>query len=244
MSRTISIITLLSIFLFFLLGPSFAGPVAILTPTTGDQFVSGRVNPIILDIEWSQLTGPVAKYTLYYRKGPYVSWTQITNRYCSISSECSDSNPCCPTYYPWEVPSLAKNKNNAQVKVKFFDVNGNIIATKKISAFTILAYGSAHPLSISPHSRTASSGGVEYYWISYGQPPYTVDTGEHAITTVYEEQEPPEPPMPPVTINANIFFVKNMVSDCSGGTDINVTVVVTDATDSTATANYIIDCTP
>jgi len=244
MYRKIEPLIFLLILLFLLIGSASAGTVKILSPTTGDQLVSGKANPIILDIDWSQLAVPVTKYTLYYRIGPYDNWKTITNRSCWTSGECSDSNPCCPTFYPWEVPSLGKNKYNSQVKIKFFDANGNIISKKTSNTFTILAHGSTHPLSISPKTRTVAAGGVDCYWITFGQPPYTVNTSEHSITTVYEESEPPIPPMPPVTINSNMFYVKNQLYTCPDSTDIKVTISVTDSTNSTATAEYVIDCTP
>ena len=244
MYRMIGTLASLAVFVFLLAGLASASIVEILTPTTGDRLVSGRANPIIIDIDWSQLAVPVAKLKFYYRKGAYDNWKPITIRYCRTSGECSDSSPCCSTAYPWEVPSIGKSKNNYQVKIKLFDVNGNIIAKSISNTFTVLAHGSTHPLSISPASRTVAPGGVDYYWITFGQPPYTVNTSEHSITTVYEESEPPIPPMPPVTINSNMFYVKNQLYTCPDSTDIKVTISVTDSTNSTATAEYVIDCTP
>ena len=242
--QRIRMLVFLLVFVFLLMGYASADVTEILTPAAGDQLVSGRANPVIIDINWSQLTVSVARYKLSYRTGVYDDWKVITNRYCRTSGECSDSNPCCSTLYPWEVPSVGKNKYNCQLKITFFDLNGNKIAKKTSSAFTILSHGSAHPLSISPRSRTVAPGGVDYYWVTYGQPPYVIDTSEHAITTAYEGSVPNILPIPPVTINSNIFYVKNLISTCPDNTDIKVTVVVTDANSYTATAEYIIDCTP
>ena len=244
MYMTIRILAFLSFLSFLLVGLASAGIVEILSPATGDALGSGKANPIIVDINWSQLTSYVARYKLSYRTSVDQKWKIITNRYCRISGQCSDSNPCCATFYPWEVSHVAENKYNCQLKVVLFDVNGNKLAKNISGTFTILAYGTTQSLSISPHSRTVAPGGVDYYWITYGQPPYTVDTSEHSISTVYEGSEPMIPPMPPVTINSNMFSVKNQLYSCPGSNDITINITVTDSTNSIATASYIIDCTP
>jgi len=243
--QRIRMLVFLLVFVFLLMGYASADVTEILTPAAGDQLVSGRANPVIIDINWSQLTVSVARYKLSYRTGVYDDWKVITNRYCRTSGECSDSNPCCSTLYPWEVPSVGKNKYNCQLKITFFDLNGNKIAKKTSNTFTILSHGSSHPLSISPRSRTVAPGGVDYYWITYGQPPYSVDTNDNSITMVYTTvYEASEPPIPPVSISSNVFRVKNQLNSCPDSTDIKVTISVTDATNSTATAEYVIDCTP
>lgn len=224
----VRILAFVSIFIFLFVGLAYADPVTVVAPNGGEEYVSGKVNYILLKFDYSSLASPIAKYKLFYKKDGV--WRLITIRNCRITG-----GNLCPDSYPWEVPFVSKTIKS-KVKAVVYGVAGNKLG-KDISdgPFKILPFSGIPYLTITPLSATVEPGDFTGYAVTGWKKPYTVTTSAPAITTI--NGTPPPVVLPEL---GSVFTVENTLSaPCE---DTTVTITVTDSSGSTVTAYYIIDC--
>ena len=91
-------------------------------------------------------------------------------------------------------------------------------------------------VTVVPTNAAVPPGGAFTFLISGGVPPYRITADKPTIVTIANT-------VPPVTTNAGQFEVKNTYT--CGETKTTVVITVLDSADkpTTATANYVVDCT-